>query len=106
MSLEEVENQSAKRFESFIAGYLGGITFLFSLLTIIAPEFEQSGTASVLIGSPLDTIKVRLQIQSHAAQVYTGPFDCAKKIMREEGLPGFYRGSRIIPTTLTLSVDL
>lgn len=73
----ELEDQSLKALASFLGGYFGGLT-------------------STLIGSPLDTIKVRLQVQPSANPLYSGLFDCAKKIARQEGIFAFYRGA-IIP---------
>jgi solute carrier family 25 carnitine/acylcarnitine transporter 20/29 len=69
-----VENQSLQSFGSFLGGYLGGLT-------------------STLIGSPLDTIKVRLQLQSNTNPLYKGLLDCAVKITRQEGPTAFYRGT-------------
>ncbi|CAD6235693.1 GSCOCG00007975001-RA-CDS [Cotesia congregata] len=51
------------------------------------------GIFTVITGHPLDTIKVRLQTSSGANGVlYTGTWDCAKKIARNEGFRGFYKG--------------
>jgi len=43
---------------------------------------------------PLDTIKTRLQLQikGKSATAYTGMVDCAKTIVRSEGLPALYKG--------------
>ncbi|KAI9473512.1 MAG: mitochondrial carrier domain-containing protein [Benjaminiella poitrasii] len=46
------------------------------------------GWAQVLVGQPLDTIKVRLQTTQHAK----GAMDCFRQLVTREGLPGFYRG--------------
>ncbi|CAG7833921.1 unnamed protein product [Allacma fusca] len=54
------------------------------------------GVCLVVAGHPLDTIKVRLQTQPQAAPgklpTYTGTFDCFKKILRNEGFKGLYKG--------------
>ncbi|KAL5480071.1 hypothetical protein EMCRGX_G023690 [Ephydatia muelleri] len=54
------------------------------------------GACLVLIGHPLDTIKVMLQTQPKPApgmpQLYTSAWDCAVKTTRNEGIPGLYRG--------------
>ena len=46
------------------------------------------GSCLVLVGHPLDTIKVRLQTMPPAAPgakpMYTGTFDCAKKTIQHE----------------------
>lgn len=54
------------------------------------------GSCLVLVGHPLDTIKVRLQTMPDAkpgqAQIYNGTLDCAKKIVKHEGFKGLYKG--------------
>jgi solute carrier family 25 carnitine/acylcarnitine transporter 20/29 len=54
------------------------------------------GVCLVLTGHPLDTMKVRLQTMPKPAPgqspIYTGTFDCAKKIFLKEGPLGFYKG--------------
>lgn len=46
------------------------------------------GLVSVLVGHPLDTIKVRLQTDS----TYKSTMDCATKTFNKDGFRGFYRG--------------
>ncbi|KAM4039833.1 solute carrier family 25 member 48 [Anomaloglossus baeobatrachus] len=55
--------------EEFVAGYLGG-------------------AASVVVGHPLDTVKVRLQ----AGQGYGSTFSCIFTIYRNESVAGFFKG--------------
>jgi len=54
------------------------------------------GVCVVLSGHPLDTIKVRLQTMPTPAPgqapLYTGTWDCIKKIFAKEGPRGFYKG--------------
>lgn len=54
------------------------------------------GSCLVLVGHPLDTIKVRLQTMSKPepgkAPIYLGTFDCAKKTVANEGFRGLYKG--------------
>lgn len=54
------------------------------------------GSCLVLVGHPLDTIKVRLQtmpdVKPGQAPLYTGTFDCARKIVAHEGFSGLYKG--------------
>ncbi|XP_072181791.1 mitochondrial carnitine/acylcarnitine carrier protein-like [Diadema setosum] len=53
------------------------------------------GVCLVAAGHPLDTIKVRLQTQPTGPGVnplYKGTFDCAAKIVRNEGFRGLYKG--------------
>ena len=59
--------------------------FIFSFLSM----------SLVLIGHPLDTIKVRIQtmeVVPGQAPAYTGVLDCAKKIVAKEGFSGLYKG--------------
>nr|CBE66830.1 CG3476-PA [Drosophila ananassae] len=69
--------QKANPVKSFIAGGFGGM-------------------CSVIVGHPLDTIKVRLQtmpmpLPGQSAR-YKGVADCAVQTFRKEGIRGFYRG--------------
>lgn len=54
------------------------------------------GSCLVLVGHPLDTIKVRLQTMpkplAGAAPIYAGTLDCAKKTVVNEGFRGLYKG--------------
>ena len=50
-----------------------------------------AGSCGKIIEYPFDTVKVRLQSQSHHAQ-YAGPLDCFKQSLRAEGVAGLYRG--------------
>lgn len=54
------------------------------------------GSCLVLVGHPLDTIKVRLQtmpdVKPGQSPVYTGTMDCTKKIIAKEGFKGLYKG--------------
>ncbi|KAI5293822.1 hypothetical protein KEM52_005164 [Ascosphaera acerosa] len=47
------------------------------------------GIAQVLIGQPFDIVKVRLQTTTQ----YSGAADCAKKILTNEGVTAFYKGT-------------
>ncbi|KAL2223287.1 mitochondrial carrier domain-containing protein [Thermoascus aurantiacus ATCC 26904] len=47
------------------------------------------GIAQVLLGQPFDIVKVRLQTTSQ----YSNAFDCAAKILKNEGLLAFYKGT-------------
>ncbi|XP_006007093.1 solute carrier family 25 member 45 [Latimeria chalumnae] len=59
-----------------------------------------SGIVQLLVSAPVDLVKVRLQNQTHpykyklrgAQPKYKGPLHCMVSILREEGLPGLYRG--------------
>eukprot|EP00127_Corallochytrium_limacisporum_P005622 Clim_evm1s210 gene=Clim_evmTU1s210 len=50
-----------------------------------------AGMVQVLVGHPLDTIKVRLQTQGHP-QKFSGPMDCAVQTVRKEGFFALYKG--------------
>lgn len=49
------------------------------------------GIAQVLCGQPFDTVKVRLQSASEGT--YSGAGDVIKKLISNEGLRGFYKGT-------------
>ncbi|KAJ8953249.1 hypothetical protein NQ318_015830 [Aromia moschata] len=55
------------------------------------------GICTVLVGHPLDTIKVRLQTMpipkvAGESPLYTGTLDCFKKTIKNEGVRGLYKG--------------
>ncbi|ETN80212.1 hypothetical protein RB195_015011 [Necator americanus] len=50
------------------------------------------GAAGVLAGHPLDTVKVRLQMQNPGSKLYRGTWHCFKTIIRKEGFSGLYKG--------------
>ena len=47
-----------------------------------------SGTASIVVGQPFDTIKVRLQTDAS----YASASDCARTLLRREGPLAFFKG--------------
>ncbi|KAG7665456.1 YMC2 [[Candida] subhashii] len=49
------------------------------------------GIAQVLVGQPFDTVKVRLQ--SAPEGTYSGSMDVIKKLIKNEGFAGFYKGT-------------
>jgi ornithine carrier protein len=52
-----------------------------------------AGVVGKYIEYPFDTIKVRLQSQpNHLPLKYTGPIDCFKKSLKQDGFTGIYRG--------------
>ncbi|KND00658.1 organic acid transporter [Spizellomyces punctatus DAOM BR117] len=51
------------------------------------------GIVQVLSGQPFDTVKVRLQTQPRENPLYSGIGDCVKKIVKNEGFSGFYKGT-------------
>lgn len=54
------------------------------------------GSCTVIVGQPLDMIKVRLQTQPKPEPgqkaLYAGTWDCAMKTIRNEGFFGLYKG--------------
>ncbi len=72
--MAEQEKKQPSLFKSFIAGGAGGICL-------------------VLVGHPLDTIKVRIQTMTVTAgqtPAYTGVLDCAKKIVAKVCRPRIF----------------
>ncbi|KAJ2600283.1 hypothetical protein GGF39_001861 [Coemansia sp. RSA 1721] len=49
-----------------------------------------AGAAQVAVGHPLDTIKVRMQVEG--TSVFKGPVDCLVKTVKNEGILGLYKG--------------
>ncbi|KAJ8384602.1 hypothetical protein AAFF_G00200390 [Aldrovandia affinis] len=47
-----------------------------------------SGAVGLVVGHPMDTVKVRLQTQTR----YKGIFDCVARTYSLEGMPGFFKG--------------
>ncbi|XP_037959327.1 mitochondrial basic amino acids transporter isoform X2 [Teleopsis dalmanni] len=70
---KKVDFWSARMLIDFIAGCVGGC-------------------AGVLVGHPLDTIKVHLQTQDPRNPKYRGTLHCLTSIFGQEGLRGLYRG--------------
>ncbi|XP_076321531.1 mitochondrial basic amino acids transporter-like isoform X1 [Tachypleus tridentatus] len=50
------------------------------------------GCAGVLVGHPLDTVKVRLQTQDASKPLYRGTFHCISSIIKNESVGGLYKG--------------
>lgn len=52
-----------------------------------------AGVVGKFIEYPFDTVKVRLQSQPDGMPLkYTGPLDCFKQSLRQDGFAGLYRG--------------
>ncbi|RCK55698.1 Carrier protein YMC1, mitochondrial [Candida viswanathii] len=51
-----------------------------------------AGFANGFLTSPIEHIRIRLQSQTGEKKVYSGPWDCAKKIYAENGIRGIYKG--------------
>uniref|UniRef100_A0A7S1KTE3 Mitochondrial carrier protein n=1 Tax=Percolomonas cosmopolitus TaxID=63605 RepID=A0A7S1KTE3_9EUKA len=53
-----------------------------------------SGFASTVIMTPMELVKIQMQLQfDDGAKKYKNPLDCAKKIFAERGIRGIYRGT-------------
>lgn len=50
------------------------------------------GCAGVVVGHPLDTIKVRLQTQDFKNPLYRGTIHCFRSTLEKEGVRGLYKG--------------
>ncbi|KRG00401.1 uncharacterized protein Dwil_GK28001 [Drosophila willistoni] len=50
------------------------------------------GAAGVLVGHPLDTVKVHLQTDDPKHPKYNGTFHCLKTILLKDNIQGLYRG--------------
>lgn len=50
------------------------------------------GCAGLLVGHPFDTVKVSLQTQDFRKPIYSGTYDCVKKIIQRDSVKGLYRG--------------
>lgn len=51
-----------------------------------------TGCAGVLVGHPLDTVKVHMQTQNHLNPMYRNTWHCLTKIAKQESFRGLYRG--------------
>ncbi|KAH7307382.1 hypothetical protein KP509_22G056500 [Ceratopteris richardii] len=51
-----------------------------------------TGLIQTSILTPVELVKIRLQLSTSMSQSRIGPLDVARSIFRAEGLPGFYRG--------------
>lgn len=53
------------------------------------------GMLATIVGQPLDTIKVQLQVLSHtpgSQQAYTGTVDCLQRMIKQGGMRSLFRG--------------
>lgn len=58
-----------------------------------------SGAVGLVVGHPLDTVKVRLQTQS----IYSGIYDCVLKTYTHEGFHGFFKGMAFPALSIAVS---
>ncbi|XP_050465297.1 mitochondrial basic amino acids transporter-like isoform X1 [Cataglyphis hispanica] len=50
------------------------------------------GCAGIMVGYPLDTVKVHMQTQDSRNPKYRGTWDCLRTILAKESVSGLYRG--------------
>ncbi|KFP85070.1 Solute carrier family 25 member 48, partial [Acanthisitta chloris] len=76
-------------------------------LTDMALASMVAGFVSVVIGTPVELVKIRLQMQTQpyvkakvklkptapGFPVYRGPFHCFRTVLQKEGIAGIYRGT-------------
>ena len=64
-----------------------------------------SSTSAMLVTYPLNLVRTRLQASGMPGQpTYSGPVECAGKILAKEGFAGLYRGlvpnlAKVLPAT-------
>eukprot|EP00128_Syssomonas_multiformis_P006590 Colp12_sorted_trinity150504_noHs@31757 len=51
-----------------------------------------AGIANSFVASPVENIRIRMQIQGKGQQEYSSSFDCLKKVYRQYGITGVYKG--------------
>ncbi|XP_012063946.1 PREDICTED: mitochondrial basic amino acids transporter-like [Atta cephalotes] len=50
------------------------------------------GCAGIMVGYPLDTVKVHMQTQDYCNPKYRGTWDCLRTILAKESVTGLYKG--------------
>lgn len=50
------------------------------------------GCAGILVGYPLDTVKIHMQTQDHRNPKYRGTWHCFRTLLAKESVTGLYRG--------------
>lgn len=79
----------------FIAGCIGGNIVTMSSKQRISETPNRVfliGCAGVIVGHPLDTVKVCLQTQDAKNPRYKNTFHCLQSIFAKEGVRGIYKG--------------
>jgi len=54
-----------------------------------------AGLANGIVSGPVEHIRIRLQIQSTAKRLYSGPWDAIRKIYSAHGMAGIYKGQAV-----------
>ena len=83
MTLSAIETKRCQPYANLLAGGVGGL-------------------AGLVVGHPLDTVKVRLQTMQAGGGTslpYASARDCFLKIVRHEGVCGLFRGMSVLALT-------
>lgn len=94
-------SQDIVAWKNFAAGTIGG-NIRFKDLLLYSMLIFSLGVLGVVVGHPLDTIKVRLQAVS-SSHLYKGPLDCFLKIFKYEGVI-FFRYSSMHSNVCLLEI--
>ncbi|KAG8989199.1 Mitochondrial carrier protein ymc2 [Tulasnella sp. 427] len=54
-----------------------------------------AGLSNGVVSGPVEHIRIRLQIQGNENKIYNGPLDAVRKIYRNYGIAGIYKGQAI-----------
>ena len=84
---EQTQNFSPKMALDIGAGCAGGkldLNLFDEEILIFLGTFP--GMAGILVGYPLDTVKVRIQTQDPTNLKYRGTFQCLSSIIKDEGV--------------------
>ena len=92
-----------------VLGYIAREATAYTLFSALEDALGEDGApeavawSRVLVEYPFRTVQVRMVMQAGGkAQLYTGPLDCAARILAEEGAAGFYQGFLIEAGYLTV----
>ncbi|KAK0611525.1 mitochondrial carrier domain-containing protein [Immersiella caudata] len=85
-----------RQLEQRTPGFIPGVSSLSYGQYYAAGAF--AGVANSVISGPIEHVRIRLQTQPHgAARLYSGPWDCVRKLSSQGGgvLKGLYRGEAV-----------
>ena len=51
-----------------------------------------AGLCNSFVISPVELIRIKLQVQGNSSNIYSGTFDCYRKILSQYGIRGIYQG--------------
>jgi len=52
-----------------------------------------AGLVQCSLATPMELVRIKLQVQQEGHRTYKGNFDCIQQVVRAEGLAGLYRGN-------------